>query len=62
MQSGHWNKKQVTVFTWIVWCQDTCGSVVVVSDNLSHTKDLAIVFIDKLISELINSQGFAVVL
>ena len=46
VQSAHWNKYQVTVFT----------SAVAVSDNLGHTKDSVIVFIDKLISECIDSS------
>ena len=56
MQSGHWNEKQVAVFTFVVWCQHTCKSAVVISDNLSHTKDSVITFIAKLISELISSS------
>ena len=55
MRSAHWNKKQVTVFMSVVWCQDTCKYAVVISDNLSHLKDSVITFIDKLISELIDS-------
>ena len=54
VQSAHWNKKQVTAFTSVVWCKDTCKSAVVISDNLSHTKDSVITFIHKLISELID--------
>ena len=56
VQSQHWNKKQVTLFTSVVWCQNTCKSEVVISDNLSHTKDSVISFIDKLISELVDSS------
>ena len=56
VQSQHWNKKQVTLFTSVVWCQNTCKSEVVISDNLSHTKDSVITFIDKLISELADSS------
>ena len=56
VQSAHWNKYQVTVFTSVVGCQDTSKSAVAVSDNLGHTKDSVIVFIDKLISELIDSS------
>ena len=56
VQSQHWNKKQVTLFTSVVWCQNTCKSEVVISDNLSHTKDSVITFIDKLISELVDSS------
>ena len=39
-----------------VWCQGTCKSAVVISENVSHTKDSVITFTDKLISGLIDSS------
>ena len=55
-------KKQVTIFTSVVWYQDTCKYAVVISGNLSYMKDSNDTFIEKLISELIEQcQCFAVV-
>ena len=56
VQSSHWNKKQVTAFSSVLWCKDTCKYPVEISDNLSHMKDSVIAFIDRLIFEFIDSN------
>ena len=55
VQSAQWNKIQATIFTSVVWCQDTCKSAVAISDNLSQMNDSVITFIGKMTSELIDS-------
>ena len=56
IQSAHWKKTQVTVFTCVYWHNDECKSPVVVSDDLDHSKESIIVFIDHLIAEIVDAE------
>ena len=56
MQSAHWHKKQVTVFTAALWYRDSCSSTVIVSDNLNHSKESIVVFVHKLLSNLVEAS------
>ena len=55
VQSAHWNKKQITVFTSVLWQQDSCTSAVTVSDDLTHSRDSVIVFLDNLLNHFLDS-------
>ena len=56
VQSAHWNKKQITVFTSVTWQQDSCTSAVVISDDLTHSRDSVIIFIDKLLFSILDKN------
>ena len=56
IQSAHWNKTQVTILTAVYWHGENCKSAVVVSDDHDHSKDSVIVFLDHLITSLIDHQ------
>ena len=56
IQSAHWQKKQVTVFTSVYWNGLEHQSSVIISDDLSHTKGLIMTFIDQLISDLHSGE------
>ncbi|XP_065665666.1 uncharacterized protein LOC136087088 [Hydra vulgaris] len=56
VQSAHWHKKQVTVFTAVFWYQNSCSSAVIVSDDLSHSKESILVFVHNLLSKYIESS------
>ena len=56
IQSAHWQKKQVTVFTSVYWNGLEPQSIVIISDYLSHTKGSIVTFIDQLISDLLSEE------
>ena len=56
MQSAHWHKKQVTVFTAALCYQDLCSLAVIVSDDLNHSKESIVVFFHKLLSNLVEAS------
>ena len=52
IQSAHWNQRQVTVFTAATWHSGEIHSSVIASDNLAHTKETLVAYIDKLMEDL----------
>lgn len=52
IQSAHWQQSQVSLFTAAVWHSERLHSFVLASDNLSHTKDTVIAYIDILLATL----------
>ena len=56
IQSAHWKKKQVTLLTSVYWSGYKTTSSVVVSDDLTHTKNSVITFVDTLLSKLLSSK------
>lgn len=53
IQSAHWGHKQATLFTAHAWIDtDIKKSIVLVSDNLNHTKHSVYVFMDYIMKEL----------
>ena len=56
IQSEHWKKKQVTLLTSVYWSGYETTSSVVVSDDLTHTNNSVITFVDTLLSKLLSSK------
>ena len=54
IQSAPWKKKQITLLTSCFWNGADTQSCVIVSDELSHTKNSVITFLDSLILRFIN--------
>lgn len=52
IQSAHWHQNQVTLFTAALWHSGTLYPIVLVSDNLNHSKDTIIAYLDRLLEEL----------
>ena len=52
IQSAHWKQAQVSLFTAALWYSGSLHPIVVASDNLNHTKDTVIAYIDRLLCEL----------
>lgn len=52
IQSAHWKQNQVSLFTAAVWYSGAIHSCVIASDNLVHTKDTVIAYLDRLLEEL----------
>ncbi|CAF1683341.1 unnamed protein product, partial [Rotaria magnacalcarata] len=50
IQSAHWSKKQLSIFTAHFWAQSTTQSMVLVSDDISHNKYT----VSKCIEHIIN--------
>ncbi|XP_046384801.1 uncharacterized protein LOC124155107 [Ischnura elegans] len=50
IQSGHWGHRQVTLFTACIWYENGVKSYVVVSDDLTHSKESSWVFLKTIIS------------
>ncbi|KAJ8720597.1 hypothetical protein PYW08_006062 [Mythimna loreyi] len=48
IQSAHWSHGQVTLFTCCIWTTDKLQSVVIVSDELSHSKYTVHLFLQKI--------------
>lgn len=48
IQSAHWCHGHVTLFTCCIWTTDKLHSVVIVSDELSHSKYTVHVFLQKI--------------
>ena len=58
VQSAHWNQRQVSLFTASLWYSGSSQSRVVASDNLTHSKDTILAYMDVLLEELPNSVTF----
>ena len=55
IQSGHWNHKQVTIFTAHAWIGEGVNdSFVIVSDSLNHTKEVVYTFMSVLLKKLLE--------
>ena len=54
IQSAHWNKTQITVLTSVYWKGGHHKSGVIISDDLRHTKESVVTFIDHLITNQIK--------
>lgn len=52
VQSFHWCQPQVSLFTCSVWFHGKQHPFVIVSDNLTHTKDTIIAYMSRLLNEL----------
>ena len=53
IQSTHWNHNQTTLFTTHVWInQDCMESIVIISDDLNHTKTVVYTFMSFLYNHL----------
>ena len=56
VQSAHWHKEQVTVFTAALWQNKECKSAVVISDDLNHCKESVLVFVETLLTNLLQDD------
>lgn len=48
-QTGHWNQKQISLFTCGLYHRDLFKSTVIVSDNLEHSKETILPFLHEII-------------
>src|SRR5258705_13324015 len=52
-QNAHWNKKQFTIFTAVLWVgTDTPQSYAIISDNLQHDKYAVCAYRSKILNEM----------
>jgi hypothetical protein len=56
IQSAFWSHDQVTIFTSYNWCASSNKGTVVVSNDLSHSREAIFVFIDQLLSSLFEEH------
>ena len=49
VQSAHWNRSQVTLFTTVTWFRQTISSKVIVSDFMEYSKASVIPFLDEIL-------------
>lgn len=52
IQSAHWQHSQTTLFTCCIWMSKATRSYVVVSDDLTHSKESAWVFLKAIIADV----------
>jgi len=52
IQSAHWNQRQISLFTSGFYYNESFCAKVLVSDNLTHTKDTIVTYLFKLLSKL----------
>lgn len=52
VQSAHWQQAQISLFTAAMWHSGMLHSYVIVSDNLTHSKDTIIAYLDRLFDEI----------
>lgn len=52
IQSAHWNQRQVSLFTVATWHSGSLCSQVIASDDLVHSKDTIVAYIDKVLDGL----------
>ena len=53
IQSAHWNHSQATLFTAHAWINQDCNeSIVIISDDLNHTKNAVHTFMSFLYNQL----------
>ena len=55
IQSAHWNQSQVTLFTVATWHTGEIHSSCFVSDNLTHSKETLVAYIDRALEDLPSS-------
>ncbi|KAJ8033178.1 39S ribosomal protein L13, mitochondrial [Holothuria leucospilota] len=55
IQSAHWNQRQVSLFTAALWHSGSLHSHILVSDNLTHSKDTITAYMDVLLGYLPDS-------
>ena len=60
VQTTHWNKKQITIFSSCFWHKDLCESAVVISDDLHNCKDSIILFIDNILQNIVKPQDYSI--
>ena len=51
IQSAHWNQNQISLFTAVTWHSEDIDSYALVSDNIDHTKNTIIAYMDRLLEE-----------
>ena len=56
IQSAHWNKTQITVFTAALWQNGECLPAVLLSNDLSPSKESILIFLEKVLSSLLQSD------
>ena len=52
IQSAHWHQNQISLFTAAIWHSGNINSTVLVSDNLVHSKDTILAYLDKLLEDI----------
>ena len=53
IQSSHWSRQQITIFTSHVWVnQNVKESFAIISDNLNHTKEAVYTFMSELLATI----------
>ena len=52
IQSAHWKQSQVSIFTVAIWHSGSLKSYAFVSDNLAHSKDTVVAYIDFALDQL----------
>jgi len=52
IQAAHWNQKQVSLFTTAMWYDGRIHSQVTASNNITHSKETVVAYIDKLLDDL----------
>ncbi|CAB3977243.1 Hypothetical predicted protein [Paramuricea clavata] len=61
IQSAHWKQSQVSLFTAALWYSGILHPIVIASDNLNHSKDTIVAYIDYLLSILpSNTQNISI--
>ncbi|XP_071943945.1 uncharacterized protein [Antedon mediterranea] len=58
IQSAHWNQRQVSLFTIAQWFGEEVHSRVLVSDNLVHSKETVVSYIDEVLEQLPETVTF----
>ena len=51
IQSAHWRQSQVSIFTSATWSSESFPSGVIVSDNLTRTKETIVSYLDKILED-----------
>ena len=54
IQSAHWNQSQVTLFTVATWHSGEIHASCSVSDNLTHSKEILVAFINRALGDLLS--------
>ena len=52
IQSAHWKQSQVSLFTAALWHSGILHPIVIASDNLNHSKDTIVAYIDYLLDNI----------
>ena len=53
VQSAHWVKTQIIIFTAALWQKNKCHPAVEVSDDVSHSQQCILVFVRKILQSLL---------